>query len=283
MVFDLLTYPLTPRPCGTSTGGWNAARSTGGRSSPSCVTRGLPHDPGGRRATARSVPLDRGPDGIGNCAVTSLELDRLATLYARDIRELLADDFVEEDALVAFFRAHPDVHEHEHLVESLRGCVALGREVTNLEHLLGIDRDLGAVAVYPLPKPPNRWQAIQHGERVASEERQRLRLGIVPIANLAEVLETQGVRTALVDLPEDVSGLTLSQPRVGLFVVANRHHHVLRRRFSYAHEYAHVLLDLGDRLGLIQPGPQTVTNSSRCEQTPLPQASSCPRRVSGSS
>ena len=33
-------------------------------------------------------------------------------------------------------------------------------------------------------------------------------------------------------------------------MVANRRHHFLRRRFSYAHEYAHVLLDR-DRLGLI--------------------------------
>ena len=30
---------------------------------------------------------------LGNRAVTSLELDRLATLYARDIRDLLTDDF----------------------------------------------------------------------------------------------------------------------------------------------------------------------------------------------
>ena len=30
-------------------------------------------------------------------------------------------------------------------------------------------------------------------------------------------------------------------------MVANRRHHVLRRRFSYAHEYAHVLLDRGRR------------------------------------
>ncbi|PYO36761.1 MAG: XRE family transcriptional regulator, partial [Candidatus Rokuibacteriota bacterium] len=36
---------------------------------------------------------------LGNRAVTSLELDRLATLYARDIRDFLSDDFLEEDAL----------------------------------------------------------------------------------------------------------------------------------------------------------------------------------------
>lgn len=187
---------------------------------------------------------------LGNRAVTSLELDRLAALFGRDIRDFLADDFREEDALVALFRAHPDVVGQGDVVDTLRACMALGREVTNLEQLLGIDRDLGAVAVYPVHAPRSRWQAIQQGDRVANEERQRLRLGIAPIANVAEVLETQGVRTALVDLPEDISGLTLSHSRVGLFVVANRGHHFLRRRFSYAHEYAHVLLDR-ERLGLI--------------------------------
>lgn len=187
---------------------------------------------------------------LGNRAVTSLELDRLATLYGRDIREFFIDEFREESALVALFRAHPDVVEQGDVADALRACVALGREVTNLERLLGIDRDLGAVAVYPAPPPRTKWQAIQQGDRVAEEERRRLRLGMALLANVAEILEPQGVRTALVDLPEDVSGLTLSHPSVGLFVVANRGHHLLRRRFSYAHEYAHVLLDR-DRLGLI--------------------------------
>ncbi len=187
---------------------------------------------------------------LGNRAVTSLDLDSLATLYGRDIREFLAEEFREADALVALFRAHPDVVEQEQVANALRACVALGREVTNLERLLGIDRDLGAVAVYPVPAPRTRWQAVQQGEQIVDQERMRLRLGVAPIANVAEVLEAQGIRTALVHLPEDVSGLTLSHPSVGLFVVANRHHHFLRRRFSYAHEYAHVLLDR-DRLGTI--------------------------------
>ena len=46
---------------------------------------------------------------LGNRAVTGLELDRLADLYGRDIRELLADDYREQDALVALFRAHPEI------------------------------------------------------------------------------------------------------------------------------------------------------------------------------
>jgi Zn-dependent peptidase ImmA (M78 family) len=58
------------------------------------------------------------------------------------------------------------------------------------------------------------------------------------------------VRTGIVKLPEDVSGLTLSDRNIGLFVVGNRTHHHLRRRFSFAHEYAHVGVDR-DRAGLV--------------------------------
>ncbi len=54
----------------------------------------------------------------------------------------------------------------------------------------------------------------------------------------------------MVALPDDVSGLTLSDRKVGLFVVANVGHHYLRRRFSFAHEYAHVVADR-DHSGLI--------------------------------
>ncbi len=68
-------------------------------------------------------------------------------------------------------------------------------------------------------------------------------LGWAPAPPLAELFETQGVRTGVVDLPDDISGLTISNRNAGLFVVANRHHAPARRRFSFAHEYAHTLFD----------------------------------------
>ena len=182
--------------------------------------------------------------------MTSLELDRLARLYGRDLREFFMDEFQGHDALAALFRADSDVAQQPHVVDALRNCVTVGREVTNLERLLGIDREGGAAAIYPLPAPRNRWQAVQQGERVAAQERQRLGLGFAPMGNIAEVLETQGVRTALIDLPDDVSGLTMADPTIGVFVVANRLHAAVRRRFSLAHEYAHALLDR-DRLGTV--------------------------------
>jgi Zn-dependent peptidase ImmA (M78 family)/transcriptional regulator with XRE-family HTH domain len=199
-----------------------------------------------QEAVARGLGLSRSGVAqieLGNRAITGLELERLAYLFGRDMREFFAEEFHEEDALVALFRAHPDVAKQTNVVDMLQRCLALGREVTNLERLLRIDRDLGAIASYPLPVPRSKWDAVQQGERVAQAERHRLQLGLAPLANVTELLETQGVRTAQINLPEDISGVTLIEPSVGLFVVANCRHHVLRRRFSYAHEYAHVLLD----------------------------------------
>jgi Zn-dependent peptidase ImmA (M78 family)/transcriptional regulator with XRE-family HTH domain len=186
----------------------------------------------------------------GNRSVSSLELDKLAYLFGRDIRELVAESFEAEDVLAALFRAQPEVVGEPAVLDKLRECMALGREITNLERLVGIDRDLAALATYSLPAPRNRWEAIQQGQRLAEEERRRLGLGSGPLPDLAELLETQGVRTGLVDLPDDVSGITLSDRKVGLFVVANRAHHHLRRRFSFAHEYAHGNADR-ERFGLV--------------------------------
>ena len=191
---------------------------------------------------------------LGNRAVTGIELSRLAYLYGRDLRSFVAAEAPgEEDVLVVLFRLHPELSSQEDVLEALRRCMALGRELTNLERLLGIDRDLATVAAYPLPRPRTKWDAIQQGERIALEERRRLGLGLGALPNVAELLDAQGVRTAQVTLPDDISGLTLIEPEIGFFVVANREHHVLRRRFSFAHEYCHVLVDR-DQRGLVSRG-----------------------------
>jgi Zn-dependent peptidase ImmA (M78 family)/transcriptional regulator with XRE-family HTH domain len=186
----------------------------------------------------------------GNRAVSSLELQKMAGLFGRDLRDFFKEDFKAEDAIVALFRAEADSADREPVLEELRKCIVLGRELTNLEQLLGIARDLRAVAQYPLATPQKRWDAITQGDRIAEEERRRLGLGQTPAPDLIELLEAQGVRTAVVPLPSDVSGLTISDGRVGLFIVTNGDHGWQRRRFSFAHEYGHVLMDR-ERSGLI--------------------------------
>jgi Zn-dependent peptidase ImmA (M78 family) len=183
----------------------------------------------------------------GNRTVSGLELERLAYLYGRDMREFGRDEPVEErSALAALFRAAPAMAEDDTLVDTLRHAVQLGRQLTNLEKLLDITA-AGAVATsYEVPRPRSRWQAILQGSHAAEEERRRLGLGGGPIDNLSEFLEGQGVRTAWIDLPDDVSGMTLHDPGFGWMVVVNSQHSWERRRFSYAHEYAHVLFDRQD-------------------------------------
>jgi len=184
---------------------------------------------------------------LGNRAVTSLELDKLAYLYGRDIRAFLADEFRPEDALVAVFRRHPDMARDDQVLAAVRHSLAAGREITNLERLLGVDADLTALPAYPLKAPATRWEAIQQAERMAAEERRRLGFGDAPLPGVAELLEGQGVRTARADLPQDVSGLTVADPDVGVLVVVNREHVPWRQRFSFAHEYCHVLLDRDEK------------------------------------
>jgi len=187
---------------------------------------------------------------LGNRTVSSLELEKLAYLFGRDARDFLAAEFEESDALVMLYRAEPEAAEKEQVAEALKHCLALAREVSNIERLLGPDRDLTHPAAYDLPEPRSKWDAIRQGKQAAMGERQRLGLGEAPIGRLTEVLEEQGIRTAQHKLTPEISGVTVRERRMGFLVVVNAAHNRDRRRFSYAHEYAHVLLD-SDRAATI--------------------------------
>jgi Zn-dependent peptidase ImmA (M78 family)/transcriptional regulator with XRE-family HTH domain len=181
---------------------------------------------------------------LGNRAINGFELDRLAYLYARDIREFLAEDFAEDELVRALFRSDNEA-DQEGVKQALRDCIALGHELTNVEDLVGVSRGLATAVAYSIASVRTRWEAIQAGEHVASEERRRLGLGSSPVGDLVRLLEAQGVRTGVVAMPDDISGLTIAHPRVGLFLVINSEHAPVRQRFSWCHEYAHVLLDRG--------------------------------------
>ena len=183
----------------------------------------------------------------GRRDVSSLELERIAFCVGRDMAEFLADDFREDDVLNALFRAAPAALESGAVVSTLRHFLALARELRNLERLADLERGALLGANYAVAPPRTRWDAIVQGERVADSERQRLGLGKAPLGDLARLLDSQGVRTAFVDLPDDISGLTLASDPLFAFVAVNRSHHPNRHRFSFAHEYCHVVLDRDTR------------------------------------
>jgi Zn-dependent peptidase ImmA (M78 family) len=84
---------------------------------------------------------------------------------------------------------------------------------------------------------------VRQGEQVAVQERKRLGLGQTPVADMGELISDQGIWSSGVHLPHEMSGLFLHHPSIGLTILVNFSHVRGRKRFSYAHEYAHALLD----------------------------------------
>ena len=178
----------------------------------------------------------------GHRSVTGLELDQLAYLYGRDIRDFLAGDFAADDVITALFRVMPELDDGGE-GEALRKCIALWRAIANLERQLGIQVPVLAGPSVLLATPTSKREAILQGERVAADERRRLGLGTRPVGDIIEWLEQDGIRTACVRLPDKVSGLTLRRADLGVFIAVNRDEGPARRRFSLVHEYGHVVMD----------------------------------------
>lgn len=83
----------------------------------------------------------------------------------------------------------------------------------------------------------------QQAEDAAMALRQRLGLGIGPIANLLQMMESElGVRIFERSLPSEISGAVAYDPSHGGFIVLNARHPVERRRLTAAHECGHPLL-----------------------------------------
>jgi Zn-dependent peptidase ImmA (M78 family)/transcriptional regulator with XRE-family HTH domain len=180
----------------------------------------------------------------GNRSVDSLELMKLSEELSLDPRDLFADEFSEQkDSVTALFRAEPRAATDKKLSRAISKWSGLCRQFTNLEKLVGADRGLVPPVRYDMPEPRNRWDAIQQGTAVADQERNRLKLGTGPLPELPEIIESQGVRVGLLPLDDSISGLFLTDDKIGLTVLVNSRHSEQRQLFSYAHEYCHLLFD----------------------------------------
>lgn len=85
-------------------------------------------------------------------------------------------------------------------------------------------------------------------EIVADALREAWGLGRDPIPNITEILEENGVKAWLADLPERVSGLTceIEGPDGNVpVIVVNGAHGLERRRFTLAHELGHRVIRCG--------------------------------------
>ena len=180
----------------------------------------------------------------GNRSVSTLELTRLSQLYLRPVADFLREGArdEDEDVLVALYRAVPGLEQDPSTHEQVARCVSLCREGVRLERLLGVESRSGPPSYEPR-MPRTSGEAVAQGEQTAIQERRRLGIGNAPIADASELIASQGIWASGVELPNGMSGLFLRHPSIGAAILVNSSHPRGRKRFSYAHEYAHALLD----------------------------------------
>ena len=130
----------------------------------------------------------------GNRSVSTLELTKLAELYIRPVLYFLQEGArdEDEDVLVALHRVAPGLESDPVTHEEVTRCVSLCREGVALERFLGSASRSGPPN-YEARLPRSSWEAVVQGEQTAVEERQRLGIGNAPIADVSELIASQGI------------------------------------------------------------------------------------------
>ena len=180
----------------------------------------------------------------GSRSVSTLELTKLAECYRRPVSHFLEDtgEDHEKGVQVALYRTVPGLERSSGVREQMDRCLALCREGIVLQGLLGLGHRPGP-PVYDIRAPRSVGEAVAQADRIADEERRRLNIGNAPLADISEHIGSQGIWASSIALPDYMSGIFLRHPSVGLVILVNASHPRGRKRFSYAHEYAHALLD----------------------------------------
>ena len=180
----------------------------------------------------------------GQRGVSGLELHRLAQLYSRDVGGFLEDRFEESNPVAAMFRAHPELSEGPAATASLRLCGEVHREVANLRELLELDRGIPPIPEYSLRAPTSKWDAVQQGQHRSRKGAPATRPGSRSTPRRGRPPGSTGYQHGPGGHGRRHLRAHADQRRwQDVLVAANRSHPILRRRFSFAHEYAHVLLD----------------------------------------
>ncbi len=179
---------------------------------------------------------------LGNRSVSTLELSRLAECFRLPVKYFFDKSAEDEDVLVALYRMSPGLQHVHAFSDQVGHCLSLCREGVSLKRTLGVEGYTGPPE-FDIQPPRSIGEAINQGDMVANHERRRLGIGDAPVHNMSELIVSQGIWASDAELPREISGLYLNHKSLGIAIVVNAEHSRGRKQFSYAHEYAHALLD----------------------------------------
>ncbi len=122
--------------------------------------------------------------------------------------------------------------------------------IDHLERYLAVEKILEqSNAEWRVPKLKSRFLGcLEEADDLAMELRHAWNLGIDAIPNMTELLEKQGIKVVLIELPRGVSGLTCmvrqasSEGNLSVLVV-NAGLSLEQRRLTLAHELGHCIID----------------------------------------
>jgi len=172
----------------------------------------------------------------GQRKVKPEELVTFAKLYKTTVSRLISAERIHVDLATRFRRVEEGAElgpDERYAIDLLTRMAAASVE---LERIAGtpLRQD------YPPPLQLRAAAVAAQAEDAAAAFRQRLGVGLGPIADFASVLEFElGVRVFMRPLPSKISGVYAFDPAVGACILINAHHPRVRRRNSLAHECAH--------------------------------------------
>ena len=185
----------------------------------------------------------------GKRNVRAQEIEALASIFGCSTASLFneagpeSNPGDEQDLLAEIGQTLSDADKEVLPQEVILRTLKIASVLTDYEARLGLDGGSLGPHSYDISPPKTAWEAAHQGIRAAAEERLRLNLGDAPIRDVDETLSSNRIRMAKCDLPADISGLFLNSRKTGLLLIVNRTIPVERRRFQFAHGYAHVLFD----------------------------------------
>ena len=172
----------------------------------------------------------------GQRRVRMSELQHLARLYGTSVNALLRNEAVHVDLAPRFRKLFDTSSDAENAAAQLLSNLA--KAEVELENLLGVKRTRNLPPERQILRGDVRAQAEQDG----LELRQRMGLGIAPVADIVKLLELElGVRVYIRKLDNRICGLFAYDDALGACMLLNANHPRDRRTQTAAHECGHLV------------------------------------------